>query len=72
MEAAGDDQRLERSSDTPPHVEPRTPLDVDGIGGPLTKAEVLYFQWVFDIAQDAIVGPLTWRSLFEFDGGMPG
>jgi hypothetical protein len=61
-----------RSADTPAHEEPRPLLVTDGIGGPRTKAEVLHLQWVFDIAQDAIVGQRTWRALFEFDGPLPG
>ena len=47
--------------------DPLPLLDTDGLGGPLTKAEVLRFQNAQQLAEDAIVGPLTWRALFEFD-----
>jgi peptidoglycan hydrolase-like protein with peptidoglycan-binding domain len=57
-----------RSSELPPHEEPRPLLATDGIGGPLTRVEVVAFQIGFGLEPDAIVGPLTWRSLFEFDG----
>jgi peptidoglycan hydrolase-like protein with peptidoglycan-binding domain len=60
------------SADTPPHLPVPTLLGTDGIGGPLTKAEVLHFQNVFGLAEDAVVGPLTWRALVEFDGGLSG
>jgi peptidoglycan hydrolase-like protein with peptidoglycan-binding domain len=56
-----------RSADTPSHEEPLPLLVTDGIGGPLTKAEVLRLQSAHQLTEDAIVGPLTWRALFEFD-----
>ncbi len=56
-----------RSADTPAAEEPLPLLDTDGTGGPLTKAEVLRFQSAQQLVEDAIVGPLTWRALFEFD-----
>ena len=56
-----------RSADPPGTEEPLPLLDTDGIGGPLTKAEVLRFQAAHQLAEDAIAGPLTWRALFEFD-----
>jgi peptidoglycan hydrolase-like protein with peptidoglycan-binding domain len=61
-----------RSADTPSHEEPLPLLDTDGIGGKLTKAEVLRFQAAHQLTEDAIVGPLTWRALFEFDGPLGG
>jgi peptidoglycan hydrolase-like protein with peptidoglycan-binding domain len=56
-----------RSADTPAGEEPLPLLDTDGIGGALTKAEVLRFQAAHQLTEDAIVGSLTWRELFEFD-----
>lgn len=56
-----------RSADTPAGEEAPPLLDTDGLGGPLTKAAVLSFQSANQLGGDAIVGPLTWRALFEFD-----
>jgi hypothetical protein len=40
-------------------------LDVDGNFGELTEAMVLDFQETNDLDVDGIVGPETWRALFE-------
>ena len=42
------------------------PGPVDGLGGPRTKAAVLAFQGDNSLAQDAVVGPLTWGELIPF------
>jgi len=42
------------------------PGPIDGLGGPLTKAAVIAFQGANSLAQDAIVGPLTWGQLIPF------
>jgi peptidoglycan hydrolase-like protein with peptidoglycan-binding domain len=38
-------------------------LTVDGIFGPATEGNVRRYQRNFGLAQDGIVGPLTWESL---------
>ncbi len=40
-----------------------TPVQVDGIFGPLTDAFVRGFQTAVGTASDGIVGPITWRAL---------
>ena len=40
-----------------------TPIQVDGIFGPITDHWVRGFQTAVGIASDGIVGPLTWRAL---------
>ena len=42
------------------------PGPIDGLGGALTKAAVVAFQGANSLAQDAIVGPLTWGELIPF------
>lgn len=42
------------------------PGPIDGLGGPRTKAAVIAFQGANFLAQDAIVGPLTWGKLIPF------
>lgn len=42
------------------------PGPIDGVGGPRTKAAVIAFQGANSLAQDAIVGPLTWMKLIPF------
>ena len=42
------------------------PGPIDGLGGPRTKAAVIAFQGANSLAQDAIVGPLTWGTLIPF------
>jgi peptidoglycan hydrolase-like protein with peptidoglycan-binding domain len=42
------------------------PGPIDGVGGPRTKAAVIAFQGANSLAQDAIVGPLTWGKLIPF------
>lgn len=42
------------------------PGPIDGLGGPRTKAAVIAFQGANSLAQDALVGPLTWRTLISF------
>ena len=42
------------------------PGPIDGLGGPRTKAAVVAFQGANSLAQDAIVGPLTWGKLIPF------
>jgi peptidoglycan hydrolase-like protein with peptidoglycan-binding domain len=42
------------------------PGPIDGLGGPRTKAAVIAFQGANALAQDAIVGPLTWGKLIAF------
>jgi len=42
------------------------PGPIDGLGGPRTKAAVTAFQGANSLAQDAIVGPLTWGKLIPF------
>ena len=42
------------------------PGPIDGLGGPRTKAAVIAFQGANSLAQDAIVGPLTWGALIPF------
>ncbi len=39
---------------------------IDGLGGARTKAAVIAFQGANGLAQDAIVGPLTWAALIPF------
>lgn len=53
---------LVSSDEAPPPL-----LDTDGAGGVLTRAVLLDFQAAHSLAADAIVGPLTWRALLEFD-----
>ena len=40
-----------------------TPIQVDGIFGPITDHWVRGFQTAVGIASDGIVGPITWRAL---------
>lgn len=42
------------------------PGPIDGLGGARTKAAVIAFQGANSLAQDAIVGPLTWATLIPF------
>jgi len=42
------------------------PGPIDGLGGARTKAAVIAFQGGNSLAQDAIVGPLTWGKLIPF------
>lgn len=42
------------------------PGPIDGLGGARTKAAVIAFQGANALAQDAIVGPLTWGKLIPF------
>jgi peptidoglycan hydrolase-like protein with peptidoglycan-binding domain len=42
---------------------PKTPLQVDGIFGPLTRACVVKFQQTASVKPDGIVGPITARAL---------
>jgi peptidoglycan hydrolase-like protein with peptidoglycan-binding domain len=42
------------------------PGPIDGLGGPRTKAAAVAFQGANSLAQDAIVGPLTWGKLIPF------
>jgi peptidoglycan hydrolase-like protein with peptidoglycan-binding domain len=56
-----------RSSDTPAHEEPPPLLSLDGAAGSKTRQMVLLFQSAQGLVQDAIVGPLTWKQLIEFD-----
>jgi len=42
------------------------PGPIDGLGGPRTRAAVVAFQGASSLAQDAIVGPLTWGKLIAF------
>jgi peptidoglycan hydrolase-like protein with peptidoglycan-binding domain len=44
------------------------PLEVDGIFGPLTHAVVVAFQEQNDLAEDGIVGPITWGALDQIAG----
>jgi peptidoglycan hydrolase-like protein with peptidoglycan-binding domain len=56
-----------RSADTPGSEQPPPLLVTDGQGGPRTRAVLLNFQDRPGLKADAIVGPLTWRALLEFD-----
>ncbi|MGW0824102.1 peptidoglycan-binding domain-containing protein [Streptomyces sp. NPDC002845] len=38
-------------------------LAVDGIFGSETRSAVVYFQWIFALEPDGIVGPKTWAEL---------
>lgn len=42
------------------------PGQIDGIGGPKTKAAVVAFQGANQLDKDAIVGPKTWTKLIAF------
>lgn len=57
-------------------------LDVDGIFGNDTLSSIVVFQKLFGLAQDGLVGPITWNKIYEvytnlpeepiFDGVYPG
>jgi hypothetical protein len=47
------------------HIRRLTPLNVDGIFGPLTHARVVEFQKANQLQADGIVGPQTMAKLFE-------
>lgn len=49
------------------HLRRETPLKVDGIFGPLTRARTSKFQTVNGLKADGIVGPRTKAELFETD-----
>jgi peptidoglycan hydrolase-like protein with peptidoglycan-binding domain len=42
------------------------PGPIDGLGGARTRSAVVAFQGANGLAQDAIVGPLTWGRLIPF------
>ena len=44
---------------------PIAPLTVDGEAGVKTKQAVLALQTAAHLVTDAVVGPLTWKSLIE-------
>ena len=44
---------------------PIAPLTVDGAAGVKTKQAALAFQTAAHLVTDAVVGPLTWKSLIE-------
>lgn len=48
-----------------------SPLTSDGIANWETRKVLVGFQTFFGLAEDAIVGPKTWRALIEYDGGGP-
>jgi peptidoglycan hydrolase-like protein with peptidoglycan-binding domain len=56
-----------RSADLPADVEPSPLLATDGIGGAATQQVLAAFQEAHELKPDAIVGPLTWAALLEFD-----
>jgi peptidoglycan hydrolase-like protein with peptidoglycan-binding domain len=43
--------------------EDMAPLDADGIFGPRTEEDVKYFQTIYDLVPDGIVGRTTWNLL---------
>src|SRR5256885_16999674 len=47
------------------HIRRLTPLQVDGIFGPLTHARVVEFQKSNQLKPDGLVGPKTMAKLFE-------
>jgi peptidoglycan hydrolase-like protein with peptidoglycan-binding domain len=56
-----------RSADTPADEQLIPLLSLDGVAGPRTKQEILRFQAAQGLVEDAVVGPLTWKELIEFD-----
>ena len=47
--------------------EPAALLATDGVAGPLTLRELTSFQNAAEVAPDAVVGPMPWEALMEFD-----
>lgn len=40
-------------------------IAIDGIFGPNTEAAVLFFQRLFGLVQDGIIGPVTWNAIVQ-------
>lgn len=47
------------------NVHANADLATDGLFGPLTEQKVRDFQTVLHIADDGIVGPVTWAALIQ-------
>ena len=61
--SAGNSSSADQLADT--EGRPPPPLAIDGIAGPKTREALLQFQRVVAIAEDAIAGPVTWKTLIE-------